>query len=582
MLDFMRRHSRSYFIYVMFGALIFVFAIYFGPQSEGCSRGETRTVGRVLGSPLRATHINQLFAQFGGNGADPYQRRLQIAEDVALVQYLAAEAREAGLDVSDEQLAEYVTGDMNFDRRQYVDRRTGEFDLETYQMVVPPAMGLPLAAYEDYKADELLVIAYIELLRNAIAVPPAQVSALYAERNTTYTLDYLSVSGERLREYFAPSDSQVADALSQHRGEIEAYFGEHTADFETETELRFSRIFLALTPGEDEENTAKRELRDQILADIEADPSRFAELAAEHSEMGNPEDGGDMGFKTIDRWQDWAGLEGAADAEVGEVINHESRTALTIYRLEERREGGVPEFDAVSEAVTRAWLVAESGDPLVQLAEDLQALAAENSTLEDAVAAYIDAHPVAAEPAPAPSEDAVEGEEEAVQDSEPVANESDEPHPLAALLNVQQTRSFSPAAQRNPSEIPGIGVLPELARDLSSLTDEQPMAPRVYGDAERGFTLVRLNTLSTGAEEPDAEELDAIRADLRRERASYLFGGWEVRLLLHQSAPLPPFLQRTLETATAEGDISFELEWFQAFQQLDPALGEQSEQVSVQ
>ena len=53
MLDLLRKHSRSYIIYVMFAIIILVFAISFGPGSNTCSRPVSNTVAEV-GSHHRA------------------------------------------------------------------------------------------------------------------------------------------------------------------------------------------------------------------------------------------------------------------------------------------------------------------------------------------------------------------------------------------------------------------------------------------------------------------------------------------------------------------------------------------------
>ena len=71
MLAAMRRNSRNVIIYVLFGVIIAVFVINFGPGSRGCG-GEVGTGGRSLGlafdlaealSPLAFILPGQLLAE---------------------------------------------------------------------------------------------------------------------------------------------------------------------------------------------------------------------------------------------------------------------------------------------------------------------------------------------------------------------------------------------------------------------------------------------------------------------------------------------------------------------------------------
>lgn len=605
MLDMMRRHSQSYLIYFFFGVLIVVFVFFFGPQSEGCVPSQTGAMATVGDVDIDSTQIEQLYSRVysrenrGGSVETPAPlRKRSLTEDIVLVHLLAREAREAGLDVNDVQLSAYVRGPRNLERGFYYDPRTQTFDLDSYQLGVAGNFGMPLAAYESYKAAEYLAIEYMGLLANSIAVAPAEVETLYRLRNTEYTLAYVELNPRDMAEYLAVPEADVDTALAENEAGVRAYFDANIENYTEERQLRFRRILVQIDPNASEaERTASRTSYDEALAAVTADPESFSDVASEYSSGSEASEGGDLGWKSASNYALFSGLEGLAEMSVGDIETYESETSLIIYRFADEQPEVVAEFDDIAREVALAMLTEERGDePLAEIAAQLREEAVSSGSLEEAVAALslrLDG-PVPEETPDAPPED-LEPTDGQTDDGEPAdapdtgegdaseADTADEPveEPalrLTDLLETEETRPFAidrpdPYAQfagqivisgssmPNPETIPGLGDIPALARQLSTLSIDNPVAPEVYRVDDK-LVVAALVSVEQPDDEIDDETYQVLADELRGARVRYLFGDWDTRILAHRQAPLSPYLQHLLNAAIEDGVVDFEESFF--------------------
>ena len=119
-------------------------------------------------------------------------------------------------------------------------------------------------------------------------------------------------------------------------------FLETEAAATTEREYRIARIFLKSPKDDAESESERRDLAEQ-LRDEAADGADFSELAREHSEGENAENGGDLGFRAEKDLPDIFVSEAAnlAEGEVGRVL--ETGAGFHIIKLLERRGGELRE-----------------------------------------------------------------------------------------------------------------------------------------------------------------------------------------------------------------------------------------------
>ncbi|QKJ65425.1 peptidylprolyl isomerase [Deefgea piscis] len=98
-------------------------------------------------------------------------------------------------------------------------------------------------------------------------------------------------------EYLLLSQSDLAAAQTVSDAEVEKYFAEHKQELAKE-ERRASHILIAVDKSaKAADKTAARKQAEEILAQVKANPARFAELAKQKSQdPGSAVNGGDLGF----------------------------------------------------------------------------------------------------------------------------------------------------------------------------------------------------------------------------------------------------------------------------------------------
>src|SRR5262245_45533099 len=115
MLETLRRNSRSTVIYVLFGIIIAVFIINFGPGSRGCSPGAGANVFAVrLGTEtLNEQDFRFAFLADGGAQMPPAMARVRRIKEFVMDklierELLAAEAERLGFHISAKEAEDNV------------------------------------------------------------------------------------------------------------------------------------------------------------------------------------------------------------------------------------------------------------------------------------------------------------------------------------------------------------------------------------------------------------------------------------------------------------------------------------------
>lgn len=596
MLGKLRDKSQSYLIYFFFGIIIVVFVFFFGPQSDACSPSAVAVVATVDGREVTSRQLDQMHWRYSrddrarlGREMDPLQRKLWLTEDVILVHLLAQEARDVGMDVSDEQLVDYIIDrSRNPDFPFYATRDGSEFDPVDYERSVSGNFGMSIAAYEEFKKNELLTIQFMNLLMASILVSDEEVEAFHRWRNTQYQLEFIRFQADELEELFAITDEQVAEAIEQDFEGVQSFYDTHQDVYQTERELRIRRIFVRLPREEDEDTmgTAQAIVRHGFVRSIvEVDPDSFSDAAQRYSDASDAERGGDMGLRPPDDYEAYPFVRDRLDdLELNVIETHYAEGRyLIVFRLEEDNPSTITPLEEVQEEVARLMLEERLGVPIMTLAEELLLRAQEGMTFEEivlqhaqevAAAAPTEDQPVDGDPEDGDPEDG-DPEDGDPEEGDP---EDGEPEEIEPILEVQQTPLFAldrPAPELppefaqyrqpdpQPTDIPQMGNQPELARDMTQLTLEDPIAPGVYGDGETCF-IARLSDFQPASEEIEEEEVAEIREAIRFEKAVLVFGPWQQRLILHWPTELGPFLRDYLDEAIDAGRVGFAVEYFQA------------------
>src|SRR3954468_2813983 len=115
MLAALRRNSRNAIIYVLFGVIIAVFVINFGPGSRGCSGGPGTTgyAAKVAGSTVSEQDFRFAYIALGGTefpGQMQRERRLKefVMDKLIERELFALQAEKLGFSVSDKEVEDMI------------------------------------------------------------------------------------------------------------------------------------------------------------------------------------------------------------------------------------------------------------------------------------------------------------------------------------------------------------------------------------------------------------------------------------------------------------------------------------------
>src|SRR3954470_13281828 len=117
MLEQMRKSSQSLLIYVLFGIVIAVFIINFGPQSHGGCEGDGRTgdhyAAKIAGDVISTNDFRYGFlvlggAQYPSNIAKQQHLKEMVMDKLIERELLAQEAERLGFVVTDDEVEDMI------------------------------------------------------------------------------------------------------------------------------------------------------------------------------------------------------------------------------------------------------------------------------------------------------------------------------------------------------------------------------------------------------------------------------------------------------------------------------------------
>jgi parvulin-like peptidyl-prolyl isomerase len=240
MLEGMRRQGASIFIYIVFGILIAMFVINFGPQSrggpgQGCGDGGSDTAITVAGTQVRApTAFRSVYSFFKANGAREQDAKTSAMEFLVRREILAQAAEERGL-VTTQEMAQaeimrgfmFVGGQRVNLHDQFFEKLTdGDeafFSYKRFEGFIG-SLNVTRAVFVEQQQRELLAAMQAETLRGAATVSRDEALAEFLYERNTATYDVVTFSPRAYRNAFVLSDEDVARYASTHAAEVEAKY----------------------------------------------------------------------------------------------------------------------------------------------------------------------------------------------------------------------------------------------------------------------------------------------------------------------------------------------------------------------
>ena len=402
MFDLFRNNMKVLMALLML--LIIPSFIFFGVQGYTNLREQAEPVARVAGERITRTEwdaahrreVERLAAAMPGldrallEGDDSRRATLQRLVDERV---LARAAQDWRMVVTDRRLAAELLRDPTIAALRKPD---GTLDTQRYHDLLR-SQGLTAEQYEGLVRADLTRRRVLELVQDSAWLPATSVqlaAAAWFERR------------EVALAMFRPADHAAAVRVTDE--ELRAYHAEHADDFRTPEQAVVEYLLLdrdavarRLQPSEDElrqyyeQNVVRagqREQRraahillqadtpeakarvraqaEQLLAQVRANPARFAELARQHSQdPGSASQGGDLGWfgrgAMVKPFED--AVYALAKGQISDLV--ETEFGLHIIQLLDVRQEPVEPYEQARARLEQEWRAQQAARQFAELAE---------------------------------------------------------------------------------------------------------------------------------------------------------------------------------------------------------------------
>jgi peptidyl-prolyl cis-trans isomerase D len=524
MLEQMRKSSQSLLIYVLFGIVIAVFIINFGPQSHGSScesqLANDHFAAKVAGDTVSSSDFRYGFLMLGGAQYPAQMAKQQRLKETVMDklierELLAREAERLGYVVTEEQVEDLIADakiiGLGYPRTVSRMQKDGKFNYEAFRTFVQYELGVTPKSFIEEQKKELLASRVRDLLRGSVSVSPNEVKADYLRKNLQVNLEYVRFAARAFEDGVEPTEAEIAAYAAKNDGKLKAVYEERKFIYEkVPRELRLRQILLKLAPDApaDVEKAAGKKL--DALAVRAKKGEAFAKLAREATQdPAAKAHGGDIG------WRAHGATNLPTDpekelfaAKVGDVVGP-LKGAVGVYltKIEGAREGKVP-YDSVKLDLAAEKLRSEQGAIRAKKdAEAALALArAEVAKTGTTTSGTTTPAKTLKDLFPAPPEDKTDKADK---------NDASLARSAAASLTprAEETGLFSPRGTREGAMIEGIGVSNALAKVAFALTTAAPLAGPF--EVAGSWVIVRLKE----RKDPDLAEFEKKKAELVRDAA---------------------------------------------------------------
>ena len=204
MLEQMRKSSRSLLIMVLFGIVIAVFIINFGPQSQGTTceqmNKDDNYAAKVGSQTITSNDFRYGFMLMGGaqkaTKAAQQERLKETVMDMLIERELLVEtAEKLGVVVTDEEVEDRSPSPGSpcwapsalYPRLQ----KDGKFNYESFKMFVQFELGMTPKAFLAQQRKELMASRVRNVLREGVNVSDDEVKNEFVRKNRQLNLEYM-------------------------------------------------------------------------------------------------------------------------------------------------------------------------------------------------------------------------------------------------------------------------------------------------------------------------------------------------------------------------------------------------------
>lgn len=471
MLDVMRKHSRSFIIYIFFGIIIAVFVVNFGPQSAGCTTSVT-SAARVGSKAITPSQFNYTLTATGilsryENLPEHLMVRLRgsLMDQLLVREILADDAHAMGFRIPDKEIEDnIVKGRFTVlgQTQPLILDDDGNFVYDQFARWVKYRFGLTVKNFMEDQRRELLAEKLRRVLRDSVKISEEEVKFAFIHENTKVNLEYVAFRPGDYRPKVQVTEEKITTFLASNKKKVEEYFKANKTAYEKlppQVQLQVLKLAIA-TPESKAEVRAKAEELHRALTQ----GGDFTEVARrESSDVESRERGGLLGWRNEDSTGLGKNVDKALGAlKVGDlapVIEEEG--SMLLVKVLGRRKGDLTLAQAEREIAEQLLRTSEALNLALAEARHFAERAKAGEKLADMFTTDEDAkkeetpEPPKADTNPPATPATPEGA--APGTAEPVAP----PKPAKSPLKLAATEPFSRSGQHL---VPGIGVSKEIAQ----------------------------------------------------------------------------------------------------------------------
>lgn len=374
--------TRKYGSYFFIAALAVLFALQWGPGSQGCDTRiqDAEVAATVNGKPISLQDFARSYAQQSDNfrrqgvPADMMKQfgiHKQVIDQLVNTELLSQAAEARGLTTSNEDLAKVLKDAPAF-------QKDGKFDKESYLNYVRQVENTTEILFEDKLRRQLAAQKLLDLVESSVTVSDEEVKAKYLKDGDVAKVTFVRFTPTMFAEKVGTPKPADIDAWAKtNEAAIAAHYEKNKFTYFQQEKVKAAQILIKIPADATDAQKAELKTRiENVRKDIVDNKKGFAELAKAVSEdLETKEKGGDLGF--VERLQ----LPGAfADMlfalKPGEVtMPVETPMGWFIGTVSEKKAPEQRPLDAVRKEIAGQLFVKEKAKSLAQAEAD-KALAA--------------------------------------------------------------------------------------------------------------------------------------------------------------------------------------------------------------
>lgn len=520
MLKFFRKHSQSFLMWLLVGAIGFIFIVQFGPQSRGCRArgGASSFVAKVYGNVISDDAFRWAWIISRAASVPKEQSRAMRLKEAVLDglierELLATAAESLGIKVTESDIDDNILNGVIFYNASIhspirmpsgpipIDftKEDGSFDYETFKMFVNGQFQMSLTGFKKQQIREVLADRMRKILETSVELYPGEAKERYEKSSNWVKLKSATFDPLILAKKLSPTSQEVKRWAQANEKKIQEHYDANQFKYKSvEKQVRIRSILIKLDEGAEEEvKEEKRSLAESIFQRAEKGED-FAALARKVSEdEATKSKGGDTGFRGRGYLEEV--VEDAAFGMTAGEIRGPLQTAegFQIIKCEGFREGDIPLDDVRVEIAEQLMVEEQSRDEARGEAERFLALLESGEDFDAAVDILKGGGPA-------------EGEEQA-----------ESKDAFAGIPTVRTSSEIS----RGDGHIPGVGSAKELVAEIFKMEESDTLVKRVV-EVNGRFHVIVVKERHAGSDAEFLAQKDAIARELLGEKRLALVEMW--------------------------------------------------------